>query len=249
MSFFSRTRRLRAAHVATGALLTLCAAAAGIRAQDDPPGPAAAGALAAFPLEFDSEAIHLRVVGDSVEVDGTYWLVCHAAAGTTHLVYPFPADPRMGGARAVRMEVRAPAGPWIPLEHDMLPNGAACRFQVPLLAVDTLEFHAVYRQALLENYARYIVTTTRAWGKPLRRALFTITLPPGAEILKASYAFTPAEAEACAANAGGRAPAGSAASAARTAAPEPEQAPGSRCYSFQARMFWPAEDILVEWSQ
>jgi len=179
----------------------------------------------AFPLEFDSEEIHLIVEPDSLTgqpgrtlvVDGTYRLVCHAATGVMSLMYPFPADPRMGQARPVRLEIRAPGGDWVPVEHALLPNASGLRCRVPLLSVDTLEFHAVYRQELIESYARYIVTTTRAWGKPLRRARFTVCLPAGMELAEASYPF-----------------------AADTTAPAPR-------YAFLTEDFWPERDIVVEW--
>ena len=157
------------------------------------------------------------MAGDSLEVDGTYWLVCGREGGTLGILYPFPADPRMGEARAVRLEIRAPGGAWAPVDFAALPNGAALRCQVPLLAADTLEFHAVYRQALRENYGRYIVTTTRAWGRPLRRARFTFTPPPGMRLASASYPF------------------------------ELEEGAEPTRYAYQADGFWPAEDILVEW--
>ena len=192
-----------------------------------PPCAFAQANAPALPLEFDSEAIHLRIAGDSLEVDGTYWLVCSAQEGSMGLIYPFPADPRMGGARALTVEIRRPGGAWVPVPYAMLPAGAALRCRVPLLAADTLEFHAVYRQALLERYARYIVTTTRAWGRPLRRALFTITLPEGARLGETSYPFLPdSTAEQDDAD---------------------KEAPGPRRYVFETESFWPERDIIVQW--
>jgi hypothetical protein len=48
-----------------------------------------------------------------------------------------------------------------------------------------------YRQAIREKYARYIVTTTRAWQQPLRHARFEIRLPEGAEPTEFSFPFAP----------------------------------------------------------
>jgi len=178
--------------------------------------PAAARAQE-LPLAFDSELIHLTVSDDSLEVDGTYWLACTVGEGSIPLIYPFPADPRMGGARAVSVDIRRPGGEWAAVPYAMLPNGSALRCRVPLLAADTLEFRAVYRQALRERYARYIVTTTRAWNRPLRRARFTVTLPAGATLGETSYPFLP-----------------------DTTSSAPR-------YLFETEQFWPERDIIVEW--
>ncbi|MBP6875596.1 MAG: hypothetical protein KBD56_05955 [Candidatus Eisenbacteria bacterium] len=176
----------------TALLVAACAAGACVHECCAQTNAAADSASAfSFPLLFDSEEIHLRVQSDSLIVDGTYRLICNLGKGTTYIVYPFPTDPRMGAATPVRMEIRAPGGEWKRVSCSALPRGAGLRCRVPLLAKDTLELHAVYRQKLMENYARYIVTSTRAWGRPLRSALFLVTLPEGMELFGASYPFAP----------------------------------------------------------
>jgi hypothetical protein len=46
-----------------------------------------------------------------------------------------------------------------------------------------------YRQAIRGTYARYIVTTTRAWQQPLRHARFEIRLPAKAQPIEFSFPF------------------------------------------------------------
>jgi len=75
---------------------------------------AAAGDRSALPVVFDSELVVLEIESDSLRVDGTYVLLCRPdAAGTpVSLVYPYPQDPELGGARTVSLACRLGAGSW-----------------------------------------------------------------------------------------------------------------------------------------
>ena len=152
---------------------------------------------AALPLSFDSERIRLEIVGDSVEVRGTYVLLCRGRSeAPTPLFYPFPHDSLLGGWRFVSLAVQAgAAGPAVPARWEAVPRHWVVRWWLPPCASDTLIAEAVYRQQLRADYARYIVTTTKAWGRPLRRAAFEICLPAGAEPLEFSFPFAPSGAD------------------------------------------------------
>jgi hypothetical protein len=67
------------------------------------------------------------------------------------------------------------------------------RWWLPGCGGDTIVAEAVYRQKVYAKYARYIVTTTRAWGRPLRHASFEIRLPPAAVPLDFSFPFKPTD--------------------------------------------------------
>jgi hypothetical protein len=177
-----------------------------------------AGTHPALPLQFDSEIVRLFVEGDSLEVEGIYHFLCRTrrdAIVTT--VYPYPADSLLGGARSTLLECRVPGGPWQPLEFKEMPQRPGARWGIPLGLADTLEVRTVYRQALLSNYARYIVTTTQTWGRPLKHARFEIHLPDGAEPLSFSYPF------------------------------ECQEVLGRSFYLYEAESFMPERDIIVEW--
>jgi len=160
-----------------------------------------------FPLIFDSERIRLEVIGDSLEVRGDYVLLCRSRTeDRIALFYPFPRDSLLGGARMVSLRFRptgrsaagesssgsgpglVEAGAW-----EELPGGLGVRWWIPPCSTDTLVAEAVYRQKLHGDYARYIVTTTKVWGRPLRKAVFDIRLPPGTEALEFSYPFAATE--------------------------------------------------------
>jgi hypothetical protein len=172
----------------------------------------------AFPLRFDSESIRLTVVGDSLEVEGLYELFCRPAdAPYAALLYPYPADSLLGAAHTLLLECRAAAGAWRPVEYEEIAGLHAVRWKVPLDLGARLTVRTIYRQALQSTYARYIVTTTQAWGEPLRRARFEIDLPARAEPRRFSFPF------------------------------ERKVVAGEVLYVYEAENFLPDRDILVEW--
>ena len=147
----------------------------------------------AFPLRFDSELIRLAVVGDSLEVDGSYYLACLAPIERPFaLFYPFPRDSLLAGARMVGGVTRGRGRADLPLRFEGAPGRDGVRWWVPSCEGDTIEIRGVYRQGLRAKYARYIVTTTRAWMEPLRHARFEIRLPEGARPIAFSFPFAAA---------------------------------------------------------
>lgn len=150
------------------------------------PGPI----VTSFPLRFDSEIIRLNILGDSLEVDGTYFFACQVPGDQPiALFYPFPKDSLLGGARMVDGRMRIGDGPWETLRFQEIPGRDGVRWWAPACPGDTIVMQGRYRQGLREKYARYIVTTTRAWRQPLRRARFEIRLPPGTEPVEFSFPF------------------------------------------------------------
>lgn len=142
-------------------------------------------------LEFDSEEIVIDLQGAAVEVTGTYhFRVAGGAVLAQPMLYPYPEDPLLGAARTLRLEWRHPDGRWAPLAFEELPPRGV-RWRLPATAPGTLTVRTVYRQAMRSTYARYIVTTTQAWGQPLRKASFEVRLPPGAKDPTFSYPFRP----------------------------------------------------------
>jgi hypothetical protein len=169
-------------------------------------------------LQFDSERVELAVVGDSLEVRGHYVLRCRKATVTpVVLFYPFPVDSLLGGARLLSATCavgdRSPA----PARWEAAPSLRGARIWTAPCDADTLVVEAVYRQSLRVDYARYIVTTTRAWGRPLRHASFVIRLPAGAVPLEFSFPFTRRD------------------------------GPGEPVYTYETDDFFPDHDVIVRW--
>jgi hypothetical protein len=145
----------------------------------------------AVPVTFDSEVIKLFIEEDTLVVDGTYQLLCRPSdLEAMPLIYPFPKDSLLGEARMVLLEGRSPGGRWHPIPFEELPSYiSAVRWLVPMDLGDTLQVRAVYHQALHDHYARYITTSTRAWGRPLRQARFEIYLPEHVSPIDFSFPF------------------------------------------------------------
>ena len=185
----------------------------------EPPSSGTHKALQALPLQFDSEVVRLFVAEDSLEVEGIYRLLCRRTnTPYASLFYPYPADSLLGGARTVLLECRSPGDPWQTLPFEEIPARHAARWRIPLDLGPELEVRTLYRQALNSGYARYIVTTTQAWGRPLRHARFEIYLPTGAEPQRFSFPF------------------------------ERQEADGKVFYLYEAEDFLPDRDIVVEWT-
>lgn len=163
------------------AATALATAMVAVAAEDRPAGR----------LEFDSEEIVIDLRGDVVEVTGTYhFRVAGGPVPAQPMLYPYPEDPLLCKARTLRLEWRQPDGRWAPLAFEELPPRGV-RWRLPATDSDNLTVRTVYRQAMLGTYARYIVTTTQAWGQPLRRASFEVRLPPGARDPSFSHPFQP----------------------------------------------------------
>ena len=174
-----------------GCLLLLAAPATGGLAARD----SAAVPQPPFPLTFETEHIVLTVEADSLRVDGIYVMGCHGDRERTFaLNYPYPRDERLGGARTVSFAHRLDDEPWQDGRWRELPRDRGALWTVPVVPGATLTIRTTYRQALRTDYARYIVTTTSAWGRPLRRAVFEIRLPAGVEPVSFSYPFVQCEA-------------------------------------------------------
>lgn len=174
----------------------------------------------AFALVFDSEWIWLDIVGDSLEVRGKYVLLCRTpTAEPVPLFYPLPRDSLLGGARMVSLAFRAGgADAAVPARWEELPDAPGVRWWIPPCRGDSVVAEAVYHQKIITGYARYIVTTARIWGRPLRYASFEIRLPRGARPLDFSYLF------------------------------EPRRADGETdYYLYEAKEFFPDRDIVVRW--
>ena len=141
-----------------------------------------AGGAPGMPLEFHSEVVRLFVEPDTVTVEGLYRFLCDSSyAEFMSLFYPYPEDSLMGNARTVVADCRAPGASRRPVDFVELPDNRGARWMLPLTLGDTLEVRVVYRQALLDSYVRYILTTTGGWPRPLKHARFEIFLPEGAE--------------------------------------------------------------------
>lgn len=121
-------------------------------------------------LEFYREDLHFKLSADHFSVDGYYYFRNPTDKPlNTLLAYPFPADSLMGTVDSV-------------FAYDsnnkniMLQNNQKfMNFRVSIPAQDTLVCRIGYRQELKEHYAKYILLTTHAWGKPFEQVNYDLT--------------------------------------------------------------------------
>ena len=66
-------------------------------------------------VSFDSERVKLTVISDTLEVHGTYYLVCRRSGASVSLFYPFPCDSLLGGARMVSLSASVGGAPPTPV--------------------------------------------------------------------------------------------------------------------------------------
>jgi hypothetical protein len=140
--------------------------------------------LFAGELDFWRENIAARVVAaDTITIDGTYFFRSSTGAAVhTQLFYPFPLDSvhdypvrwaarsAAGGAPIVCRESRE--GFFFPVSVE---PGAVCSLLI------------TYTQHVRKSQARYILSTTKAWDKPLGPSNYTVTLPSKMTLLFLSY--------------------------------------------------------------
>jgi hypothetical protein len=166
---------------------------------------------------FEAEVVQIFVEPDSLRIEGHYFMRGSGDREQVVLLsYPYPQDSRLAGARTLTLEAITEAAT-CPLNFSERNDGRGVRWWVPVSPGRRVQVYTVYRQARLENFARYIVTTTQAWQRPLARARFEIYLPEGAHPVEFSHAFQPGEGD------------------------------GGPCWVYEENDFWPERDISVRW--
>jgi len=70
------------------------------------------------------------------------------------------------------------------IKYSFIEN--AISFTITIPPKDTLDLNIFYRQKS-SNKNTYILTTTRLWGKPLDKAIYTLTIPKSLSIDSFSY--------------------------------------------------------------
>lgn len=137
-----------------------------------------------LPVEFIRERITVDIDPGWVTVTGVYWFRCNnALGGNFGIRYPFPVDEHHMFPDSVA--VFHAGGEMI--SHTENRDANAVDFAVDMRVHP--EFTVVYRQRITGSDARYILTTTSAWKKPLERAVYIVSLPE--EFIPESFSLTP----------------------------------------------------------
>ena len=183
--------------------LAACAACAGT--------PAGARATP----RFLAEVVRVVITRDRMTVTGRYDFAGGAPREWLPLLYPFPADTALGSPRAIAAQMVGADGA-VPLRWSGDASGV--NLGVPLDSSGRGRLEVSYEQRLLGRRATYLLTTARAWGRPLDRASLEVVWPHDLGSPRFSLPLRRFTAS-----------------------------PGTTTYRFVAAPFQPETDLVVEW--
>jgi hypothetical protein len=169
-------------------------------------------------VDFVYEKIILEIEPRELTVTGLYRFQNRFPFEVTlPMLYPFPVDeyqdfPHQISAKRITAEEEQP------LEFAWRRGYNAIRLDLPAGGQSSAEMLVSYTQKLKGKQARYILTTTKAWGKPLKSADYELILQENLKISSISFPFDRAE------NIAGR-----------------------RFYFSHKEDFMPEMDLIVEW--
>lgn len=132
-----------------------------------------------IPIRFFQEEIYIKVYEDSIlEVEGVYHFKNLTNLPVSIIMrYPFPVDKYHEYPFYIKINKN------IPFER----KGNDIVMPVNFGPFETKEITIKYKQKLKGKKARYILTTTRKWEKPLEDAFFKIEITNYFKNLKISY--------------------------------------------------------------
>lgn len=133
------------------------------------------------PTSFRREVIRVEPLPGSLLVTGIYYFVNESAHDVTPVIfYPFPTDSRHPFPGRITVLTASDTLSWSRSE-----NGV--HFNVAISEGSETVFTVIYEQKCLDNSGCYILTTTRAWNRPLVRAEFEIVLADSLRLQWMSY--------------------------------------------------------------
>ncbi len=136
------------------------------------------------PLRFTDEKIEMDVTSESCAIDGWYKFRNKSPfPRRTRFFYPFPINgadyPDFMEASVLHDSAETP------LKFKKLSDGISFHLKVP--GNGETQFIIRYKQNLHGKRAKYIVTTTKSWRRPLDHAVFQVCHP--AELENARYTY------------------------------------------------------------
>ncbi len=136
-------------------------------------------------LTFEAEELNFYLENDLWEMDGLFHFANYDSLSAKELIFfPVPSDSFCLPPKIKALSVQDDKeGAVTLLNQDK--NGFTFLLSLPALSFCSL--HLDYTQTLKSNYAKYIITTTNSWGRPLPYAKYT--LHPGINVQIRSLPF------------------------------------------------------------
>ena len=137
-------------------------------------------------LTFEAEELNFYLENDLWEMDGLFHFANYDSLSTHKLIFfPVPSDSLCLPPKIKAIAIQDSNG----AEVTMLNQAKkGFTFLLSLPALSFCSLHLDYTQTLKSNYAKYIITTTNSWGRPLPYAKYT--LHPGINVQIRSLPFS-----------------------------------------------------------
>lgn len=136
-------------------------------------------------IQFARERITINVEGSSCSLDADYYFKNNGsvAAGWS-IFYPLLNTEALPFPDSI-IVVDGSTGNTLPI--DTSTHGVLFHLKVP--PQSTKKIRVRYHQQTPAGKFEYILTTTKAWGRPLERAEFSIVVPDSLELISCSPSF------------------------------------------------------------
>ncbi|MGA3012827.1 MAG: hypothetical protein ABSD71_02205 [Bacteroidales bacterium] len=132
-------------------------------------------------FSFREEYIEFRLKGSVFTVNGNYIFVNNTAnTVSSEINYPFPVALSIIDSIHVFDNSQ---GKFLNFKR----ISKAILFRLVLMPLDTVKMNIFYRQTGVKDTIRYILTTTKIWGKALKRGEYTFETDTGTHIKSFSY--------------------------------------------------------------
>ena len=134
-------------------------------------------ALADGSVEFTSERIEMSIRGNTLTIRGTYHFTNpNPEPVRVTMLYPFPVDATHPFPHAIRVK---------PIAYRKVKDGITWTVEAGPNGKPFVD--VVYSQKCRERSAKYILTTTKAWGQALKQAEFIVRVPSSFKEVTLSY--------------------------------------------------------------
>ena len=135
-------------------------------------------------VEFFKEEITMSVTDSSSSISGVYYFRNNTEKDRPYsVVFPFYVD----GVSHYPHEIRAYTvtdGDTLVIEPAHLEGRNVIRLRIPMKPKEVTVWYLDYTQRIESDYARYILTSTSAWGQPLEEATYRFLIPAGYRIIE-----------------------------------------------------------------
>lgn len=131
-------------------------------------------------VSFFEEHIDFSIDKDYFTINGIYSFCNHSGVKVNQtILFPFAVEvTEIDSIRIVNLKTSSGIG--------FNPSGKLISFTIPILPNDTVDINLFYRQKTSVSN-KYIITSTKAWGKPLEKADYSLTADKDISIKTFSY--------------------------------------------------------------